>query len=143
VLIGYLQGADVVAQAWNNVMLDGGMDRWRGHMDGLLLFGHPKFNPAQRDSIPAYSLDSGTFSTGGGGFFGRSGVATWIRTQESKHLMRSWCSVGDPICNATSTNNLATLYIGGNSVHASYKNVIAPSTGAEMGRWLVGHYPEI
>jgi hypothetical protein len=137
VVMGYSQGADVAARAWDIVASNGGMDRYRGRLDALILFGHPQFNPAQRDPIPAYSLDTGSFSTAGHGGLGSLGVQTWTRSQEAYHLMRSYCKGGDLVCNTTATSTLLSNWVG---VHTSYQNSYAISAGQKLGAWLNGHY---
>ncbi len=132
ILAGYSQGADVMHSVWNNVAGNGGLDTWRGRLDGLVLFADARFDASQRTSIPANSLDIGTFTRSGhGGIFGADAVV-WGPQQETAHFMHSYCRGGDPVCD----------YFGWNiSIHKSYVAAGIPqSTGQALSRWLVGHY---
>lgn len=136
IMVGYSQGADVMHEVWNNTARNGGLDVWRGRLDGLVLFADPHFDPAQRTSIPAYSLDIGIGDLGWSNHAGIAGATPveWTPQQETSHFMHSYCRAGDPVCDFPNSNI---------SIHTSYAaNGVGVPQGAApaLSRWLAGHY---
>jgi hypothetical protein len=146
VLAGYSQGADVVHQVWNTFATGDGLDRWRGRLDGLVLFADPRFSGYQVNSVtdylPAWSLNQGTFAWFVGGIlsgalgapFG-NGPVIWTPAQEQFHFMKSYCDSNDAVCQ--SAGNTASAV----AVHKGYKDRgVTAAAGISISRWLSGHY---
>ncbi|MHC6592912.1 cutinase family protein [Arthrobacter sp. C152] len=148
VLAGYSQGADVVHQVWNTLVAGAGLDRWRGRLDGLVLFADPRFSGYQvnsvSDYVPARSLNQGTFSwfisgllAGGAAAALGNGDVIWTPAQEQFHFMKSYCDANDAVCQWKGNPwDQAAI-----DVHKGYvsRNVTV-AAGNSINRWLIGHY---
>lgn len=149
VLAGYSQGADVVHQVWNTFVSGDGINRWRGRLDGLVLFADPRFSGYQVDSIvnrtPELSLDQGTFSwfmdgllTGGIGYAFGNGPVIWSPQQEQFHFMKSYCDANDAVCQWWGTKAKDPAAI---AVHTGYKTRgVTAQAGNSISDWLRAHY---
>ncbi|TQJ36727.1 cutinase [Arthrobacter sp. SLBN-122] len=138
ILAGYSQGADVVHQVWNTFTATGnaGLDRTRGRLDGVVLFADPRFNPYQKNAIPALSLDEGSFASNISSYGIYAGVpgtgpVNWFAGQEVYHFMKSYCDFNDPVCNGGFSVDVHTNYVG---------RRVTADAGHSLSRWLVGHY---
>jgi hypothetical protein len=132
VIAGYSQGAHVLHDIWNKYAGNGGLDRLRGRLDGVVLFADPHFDASQRNPVPDYSLDIGTFTQSNHGGILGSNAVVWTPQQETTHFMHSYCRGGDPVCDAVGWD------VG---IHTTYVDNGIPQGAAEsLSRWLSGHY---
>jgi hypothetical protein len=145
-IAGYSQGAEVV----DDWFLSAEANRLRGHVVGIVLFGDPRFNPAQE--LP---VDKGSFNhrrQGVGPIQFRPAVGTFGTLVNyagaDANMTRSFCVAHDPICNyaggdmAACSANGAWSFLA-SCAHLNYQKL--KISGSETyttaaGRFLASRY---
>jgi hypothetical protein len=118
VLAGYSQGAQVVADAYQNDM----SPSVRGRIVGIALFGDPRFKGGQGPPVDVGSYDGALNGVAAQVYHRR----VWASADYGK--VRSYCARHDPVCNYSSIGSAISCGLKNDCAHKHYMDLDLPGT---------------